>query len=69
MPKVHASNEFVWRTFINGSGWSNDGLVFIMGMLNGGEFRPLTMPDQQRLNRNSVRGRNTGLCHSLGRGG
>jgi amino acid transporter len=39
MPKVHATNEFVWQTFVNGSGWSNSGLVFIMGLLNGGEHR------------------------------
>jgi hypothetical protein len=44
MPKVHATNEFVWRSFVNGTGWSNNGLVFIMGMLNGGkaaQFSPV----------------------------
>lgn len=36
MPKKHADSHFVWATFFNGTGWSNNGLVFIMGMLNGG---------------------------------
>jgi choline transport protein len=37
MPKQHSTNELVWSTFANNTGWSNNGLVFIMGMLNGGE--------------------------------
>ncbi|KAF7122790.1 hypothetical protein CNMCM5793_000900 [Aspergillus hiratsukae] len=35
MPKTHATSEFVWSTFINETGWSSSGLVFIMGLLNG----------------------------------
>ncbi|KKA20291.1 Choline transport protein [Rasamsonia emersonii CBS 393.64] len=35
MPKAHASSDFVWRTFVNGTGWSNRGLIFVMGLLNG----------------------------------
>ncbi|KAJ9658202.1 hypothetical protein H2201_007875 [Coniosporium apollinis] len=31
----HASNEFVWRDWENQSGYTSDGLVFLMGMLNG----------------------------------
>jgi hypothetical protein len=39
-PKQHSTNELVWSTFANNTGWSNNGLVFIMGMLNGGEMCP-----------------------------
>ena len=31
----YASNAFVWTDFANLTGWSSDGLVFIMGILNG----------------------------------
>ncbi|MCJ1484835.1 hypothetical protein MMC06_005008 [Schaereria dolodes] len=34
MPKVHASNSFVWGTFNNQAGWSN-GVTFLTGVLNG----------------------------------
>jgi len=35
MPKQRSSNELVWRSFSNNTGWSNNGLVFMMGLLNG----------------------------------
>jgi amino acid transporter len=39
MPHVngtgYATNEFVWRDWQNGTGWSSDGFVFLLGMLNG----------------------------------
>ena len=28
------SNEFVWKTFVNSSGWSSDGIVFLTGLTN-----------------------------------
>lgn len=31
----YASNSFVWADFANLTGWSSDGLVFVMGILNG----------------------------------
>lgn len=31
----YASNAFVWTKWQNLTGWSSDGLVFLMGMLNG----------------------------------
>lgn len=31
----YASNEFVWEAWNNQTGWTSDGLVFCMGMLNG----------------------------------
>lgn len=31
----YASNAFVWTDFQNLTGWSSDGLVFVMGILNG----------------------------------
>ncbi|KAK4499679.1 hypothetical protein PRZ48_010197 [Zasmidium cellare] len=31
----YASNAFVWTEWQNLTGWSSDGLVFLMGMLNG----------------------------------
>ncbi|EME38404.1 hypothetical protein DOTSEDRAFT_48634 [Dothistroma septosporum NZE10] len=31
----YASNAFVWGEFQNLTGWSSNGLVFLMGMLNG----------------------------------
>lgn len=31
----YASNEAVWQDWSNQSGWSSDGLVFLIGMLNG----------------------------------
>lgn len=35
MTDERASNRSVWATFDNQTGWSSNGLVFIMGMLNG----------------------------------
>jgi choline transport protein len=40
-PKQYSTNELVWSTFANNTGWTNNGLVFIMGMLNGGEMCPV----------------------------
>ena len=31
----YASNSFVWTDFENLTGWSSNGLVFVMGILNG----------------------------------
>lgn len=31
----YASNSFVWTNFQNFTGWSSNGFVFLMGMLNG----------------------------------
>lgn len=31
----YASNHFVWSDWQNGTGYSNNGFVFVMGMLNG----------------------------------
>lgn len=31
----YASNSFVWTDWNNQTGWSSNGLVFLMGMLNG----------------------------------
>ncbi|KZF19445.1 choline transport protein [Xylona heveae TC161] len=33
--KGHASNNFVWADWFNGTGYSSNGLVFLTGMLNG----------------------------------
>ena len=33
--KGHASNNFVWRDWVNSTGYSSDGFVFLLGMLNG----------------------------------
>ena len=35
MPPVHATNAFVWREWTNSSGYSRNGFVFLLGMLNG----------------------------------
>lgn len=35
MPKEHATARFVWRDWINSTGYGSDGFVFLMGMLNG----------------------------------
>ncbi|KXL43141.1 hypothetical protein M433DRAFT_58879 [Acidomyces richmondensis BFW] len=34
MPTQHASNAFVWRDFVNSTGWSG-GVAFLTGVLNG----------------------------------
>lgn len=31
----YASDEFVWKNWVNSTGWSSDGLTFLLGMLNG----------------------------------
>ncbi|KAL9099086.1 MAG: hypothetical protein Q9163_005365 [Psora crenata] len=31
----HASNNFVWRDWVNRTGYSSNGFVFLLGMLNG----------------------------------
>lgn len=31
----HASHEFVWRDWVNSTGYSSNGFVFLLGMLNG----------------------------------
>ncbi|KAL8733709.1 MAG: hypothetical protein Q9166_001902 [cf. Caloplaca sp. 2 TL-2023] len=33
--KPYASNNFVWRDWVNETGWSSNGFVFVAGMLNG----------------------------------
>ncbi|KAI4158502.1 MAG: hypothetical protein LQ342_007388 [Letrouitia transgressa] len=33
--KGHASNDFVWRDWVNSTGYSSSGFVFLLGMLNG----------------------------------
>ena len=35
MPPVHATNAFVWSEWTNSTGYSSNGLVFLLGMLNG----------------------------------
>lgn len=35
MPPVHATNAFVWSEWINSTGYSSNGFVFLLGMLNG----------------------------------
>lgn len=35
MANPHASDAFVWQEWQNMTGWSDDGFVFCMGMLNG----------------------------------
>ena len=39
MPTVektgHASNSFVWREWVNSTGYESNGFVFLLGMLNG----------------------------------
>lgn len=34
MPERHASNAFVWKDFVNVTGWGN-GVAFLTGVLNG----------------------------------
>ena len=31
----YAYDAFVWRDWVNSTGWSSDGLTFLLGMLNG----------------------------------
>ncbi|KAL8838704.1 MAG: hypothetical protein Q9176_004944 [Flavoplaca citrina] len=33
--KPHASNSFVWKDWVNSTGYSSNGFVFLLGMLNG----------------------------------
>ena len=33
--KPHASNSFVWKDWVISTGYSSDGFVFLLGMLNG----------------------------------
>ena len=33
--RSYATSAFVWRDWVNSTGWSSDGLVFLLGMLNG----------------------------------
>ncbi|KAI9709400.1 MAG: hypothetical protein M1828_002521 [Chrysothrix sp. TS-e1954] len=33
--KGYASNAFVWKDYVNSTGWSSNGFVFLAGMLNG----------------------------------
>lgn len=33
--KGYASNHFVWGDWVNSTGWSSNGFVFLAGMLNG----------------------------------
>jgi hypothetical protein len=40
MPDQHASTSFVWRDWINSTGYGSDGFVFLMGMLNGAYGKP-----------------------------
>ena len=35
MTPVHATNAFVWREWTNSTGYSSNGFVFVLGMLNG----------------------------------
>jgi amino acid transporter len=35
MPDTHATGSFVWRDWVNSTGYGSDGFVFLMGMLNG----------------------------------
>ena len=39
MPSVtgsgYATNDFVWKEWQNGAGYTSDGFVFLAGMLNG----------------------------------
>lgn len=35
MPPVHATNAFVWSEWTNSTGYSSNGFVFLLGMLNG----------------------------------
>jgi choline transport protein len=35
MPSPHATNAFVWKDWVNSTGYSSEGFVFLMGMLNG----------------------------------
>lgn len=35
MPDVHATNDFVWRDWQNSTGYTSNGFVFLLGMLNG----------------------------------
>jgi choline transport protein len=32
--KPYSTNAFVWRDWTNGTGWSSNGFVFCLGMLN-----------------------------------
>ena len=31
----HATNSFVWRDWVNSTGYTSNGFVFLLGMLNG----------------------------------
>ena len=31
----HASNSFVWKDWVNSTGYTSEGFVFLLGMLNG----------------------------------
>lgn len=35
MPKVHATNDFVWKDFENDTGYQSNGVTFLTGVLNG----------------------------------
>lgn len=35
MPKVHATNDFVWKDFENDTGYQSNGVAFLTGVLNG----------------------------------
>ncbi|KAL9130170.1 MAG: hypothetical protein Q9217_001564, partial [Psora testacea] len=35
MPNVHATDAFVWREWVNSTGYRSNGFVFMLGMLNG----------------------------------
>ena len=54
MPKVnrvpYATNEFVWKSWSNETGWSSNGFVFMAGMLNGAFVSPLDRRPVQTLN-------------------
>ncbi|KAM0750325.1 choline transport protein [Meredithblackwellia eburnea MCA 4105] len=35
MPKVHATSAFVWKNFVNATGYQSNGVAFLTGVLNG----------------------------------
>ena len=35
MPKTHATSSFVWKDFMNDTGYSSNGVAFLTGVLNG----------------------------------
>ncbi|KAF1995504.1 choline transport protein [Amniculicola lignicola CBS 123094] len=41
--RSHASSDFVWKKWQNNTGYTSDGLVFVLGMLNG--FFAIGTPD------------------------